>query len=396
MNIIELEYRGPPALGGVETVVLEISKQFKKRGHNVEIWSSDILDDRGKRDDKKESFADGIVVKKFRSYVLYKSSIFSLVFPFFSEIYPEMFFHLFNLKNRDIIIHSHSFPNFHTLFSLLLHKKFKKVIITPHFDADDLTYFVSSFFLRKLTLTILKHFVNRKENVYLTAITNLEKDVYVKKLRFKESKVKVNPNGVNTEEFDTVTNEDISRIKEKYRLENKFVVLFVGRVAQIKGIDTLIRAISILSNENIILIVAGPDFGAVTALQSLVKKLDLEEKIVFTGELERKELRTLIKCCDVLVLPSRGGEAFGIVLAEAMVCGKPVIGSRTGGIPEIVKEGVNGFLFDVNNVEQLSEKISALLLNKELRVKFGENGRQTVKANYTWEKVANDYLRLMI
>lgn len=388
MKILELEYRGPPSLGGVETHVFEIAKRFKSKGYEAEIWSTDLLDFNGERDKQLERVVDGIKVKKFSSYKIPK-------FPFFMYqfIYPKIVFEFLKLKKDDMILHSHSFPSFHSYLALLFHKKFRKVTITSHFDVNDLEKFTSGFF-GKLAFRALRFFINKNKNIYLTADTKREKDFYVKNLGFNKYKAIVVPNGVNIEEFDSITNEEICKIKKQYNLEKTFNVLFAGRVAQIKGIDLLIKAIFKLNNTDIRLIIAGPDFGALTELQELSKRLSLIDEVIFTGVLERRKFCALIKSCDVLVLPSYGGEAFGIVLAEAMSCNKPVIGSKTGGIPEIIREGESGFLFDIGSVEQLSERLNLLYRDRSLCKRLGDKGRMTIEKYYTWEKVANIYLKL--
>lgn len=388
MKILELEYRGPWALGGVETHVFEISKQFKSKGYEVEIWSTDLLDFNRKRDDKLEGVLDGIKVKKFHSFKIPKFSFFM-----YQLIYPKMFLDFLKLKGNDTILHSHSFPSFHSYLALFFHKKVRKVTITPHFDVNDLEKFTANFF-GKLAFRILRFFVNKKRNIYLSAITKKEKEFYVDNLRFSEHKVLVVPNGVNIVEFDSITNEEVHEIKNQHNLEKTFNILFAGRIAQVKGIDLLIEAISKLNNLSLRLIIAGPDFGALTELQKLSKRLSLMDKVIFTGVLARRKFCALIKSCDVLVLPSYGGEAFGIVLAEAMACNKPVIGSKTGGILEIIREGKSGFLFDIGSVEQLSERLNLLYRDRSLCKRLGDKGRMTIEKYYTWEKVANTYLKL--
>jgi len=389
MKILELEYRGPLALGGVETHVFEISKQFKSKGYEVEIWSTDLLDFKGEKDDQLVRMVDGIKVKKFHSFKIPK-------FPFFMHqlIYPKMLVEFLKLKKEeDMIVHSHSFPSFHSYLALFFHNKFRKVIITLYSDVNSLEDSTSHFF-GKLAFKVLRYFVNRKKNIYLGANTGIEKRFYVDRLGFNEPKVPVIPNGVNLEEFDLIANEEIYEIKSQYNLEKTFNVLYAGRVAKIKGLDILIKAISKLDNTDIRLTIAGPNFGALTELQELCQDLDLADRVTFTGALERRVFCALIKSCDVLVLPSYGGESFGIVLAEAMACCKPVIGSRTGGIPEVIQEGKNGLLFDVGSVEQLSERIKVLYQDGSLYRKLGAQGRSIVEKNYTWEKVANTYLKL--
>lgn len=389
MKILELEYRGPPSLGGVETHVLEISKRFKSKGYEVEIWSTDLLDFNGKKDSQFERVIDGIKVRKFRSFICRG-------FPFFmyQVIYPKMLVELLKLKKEDdIIVHSHSFPSFHSYLALFFHNKFRQVVIALYSDVNGLEKSTSSFY-RKLAFKLLKYFVNRKKNIYLGANTGIEKRFFVNRLGFNEPKVPVIPNGVNLEEFDLIPNEKIYEIKKQYNLEKTFNVLYAGRVAKIKGIDILIKAISKLDNTDIRLTIAGPDFGALTELQELCQDLDLADRVTFAGALERRVFCALTKSCDVLVLPSYGGESFGIVLAEAMACSKPVIGSMTGGIPEVIQDGNNGLLFDVGSVEQLSEKISLLYQNSDLCKKLGIEGRAILEQNYTWENVADTYLEL--
>ena len=393
MKILELEYRGPPALGGVETNVIETSKWFKEKGHEVEIWSTDLLDFAGQKDSQLERVVENIRVRKFRSFRF--PAILLFICPIIHRsIYPGMLFKLFKLRGRqDIAVHSHSFPSFHSYLALFFHRKFRGTVITPHFDTEDLIKYTASF-PWNWPFRFLKYFVNKRSDIYLSADTRREKEAYVNTLGFDEQKVLVIPNGVNLEEFDPITSEEIYEIKREYGLERTFNVLFAGRVAPGKGINLLIQAIAKLNNADIRLVVAGPDFGALADLRELSQRLELTDKVIFTGVLERRKFCATIKTCDVLVLPSYGGESFGIVLTEAMACGKPVIGSRTGGIAELIQEGENGFLFDIGSVEQLAEKIDLLYRDRNLYRELGEEGRRIVADNYTWEKVANMYLKL--
>lgn len=393
MKILEFEYRGPPALGGVEILVVEISRWFKSKGHEVEIWSSDLLNFTGQKDSQLKRTTEGIEVKKFRS--LRFPRIFLLIFSaMYPAIYPKMLFTLLKLRGGpDIVVHSHSFPSFHSYLALLFHKKFGKVAITLHGDINDLKGIYSTLG-GKLAFKVLRYFVNRKDNVYLTADTKGEMEFYTSNLKFKENKVFVVPTGVNLEEFDAIKTEEVYEIKSQYNLEKTFNVLYAGRLAKLKGVEVLIKATSKLRNTNTRLIINGPDFGALTDMKKLSQELGLGNRVIFIDALERRKFCTVIKSCDVLVLPSFRGA--GIVLAEAMACSKPVIASKTPGTLEIVADGRNGFLFDIGSVEQLSEKIKLLYTDRNLCKKLGAQGRAIVQQNYTWENVANTYLELWV
>lgn len=391
MKILEFEYRGPPALGGVEILVEEISRRFKNQGHEVEIWSSDLWDFTGQKDSRLQRTMGDIRVNKFRSFRFPK--IFLIVCSaMYPATYPGMLLQLLRLRGgSDTVVHSHSFPSFHSYLALLFHKKFAKVTITLHGDINDLKH-ISSNLAGKSAFKILRYFVNSMANVNLTADTKGEMEFYTSNLKFNENKVFVVPTGVNLEEFDAIKTEEVAEIKSQYNLEKTFNVLYAGRLAKLKGVDVLIKAISKLRSTNTRLIINGPDFGALTDLKKLSKELGLGNRVIFIGALERRKFCAIIKSCDVLILPSIRGA--GIVLAEAMACSKPVIASKTPGTLEIVADGRNGLLFDIGSVEQLSEKISLLNQDSNLCKILGIEGRSIVEQHYTWEKVANTYLEL--
>ena len=94
-----------------------------------------------------------------------------------------------------------------------------------------------------------------------------------------------------------------------------------------------------------------------------------------------------------MIYPSRQ-EIFGLVLCEAMACGKPVIGSDIMGPREIIEDGKTGFISDFENIEELSEKVISLLDDKQYLLKLGKNGLERVKQHYTWEKAAKQHFDL--
>jgi len=127
-------------------------------------------------------------------------------------------------------------------------------------------------------------------------------------------------------------------------------------------------------------------------------------KITFTGNVPLKKLIELYNTCDIFVSAS-SHELFGLSVAEAMSCAKPVVATACGSIPELVLDQKTGLLVKANlwrsgkkpgveNIETLSEKIELLIKNKALRNKLGKNGRKRIINNFTWEKVANNCLNI--
>ncbi|MFZ2865035.1 MAG: glycosyltransferase family 4 protein, partial [Ignavibacteriaceae bacterium] len=100
---------------------------------------------------------------------------------------------------------------------------------------------------------------------------------------------------------------------------------------------------------------------------------------------------------DIYIAPSTDdSESFGVGILEASACGKPVIVSNIGGLPEVVIDNYTGFMIPPNNPQVLAEKIEILLLNKETRLKFGENGRRFVEEQYNYDKILNYIISIYI
>lgn len=120
----------------------------------------------------------------------------------------------------------------------------------------------------------------------------------------------------------------------------------------------------------------------------------LENKVEFKGKLSLEETKDIMKNCYCLVLPSLS-EGLPRVLMEAQALGKPVIGSRVGGIPELIKGGKNGFLFEAGDSNGLAEKLKILLGNKGLVMEMGRWGRRFVEEKFSNEKYVENYINLI-
>lgn len=198
------------------------------------------------------------------------------------------------------------------------------------------------------------------------------------------SKIHVIPNGIDF--------EDILNIQPHKSIEHPSI-LYVGGLTKIKGIDILLNAVPLIikkiPNLHIYIAGSGPEGGN---LKGLVKELNIEENVKFLGFISEEEKFSYYKSVDVCAFPSKY-EPFGIVLLEAMACGKPVVASNVGGIPFVVEDGKTGLLFESGNVEELAEKIIMLLRDEELREKMGEAGRERAK-EFTWDKIAEQTVDL--
>lgn len=173
------------------------------------------------------------------------------------------------------------------------------------------------------------------------------------------------------------------------------VILTVGNLVARKGHDTTIRALSYLlrSVPNVTYLIVG-DGPYRTELETLASELGVRERVVFAGRLPDEDLAELYALCDVFVMPSRAQldekdvEGFGIVYLEASACGKPVIGGRSGGVPEAIVDGVTGMLVDPYDPAELSNVMKRLLTDREFANHLGRKGQARAVNDFTWCRAA--------
>ncbi len=165
--------------------------------------------------------------------------------------------------------------------------------------------------------------------------------------------------------------------------QNSFTIVSVGRFEKVKNQRLLIQAIYTMQVPNIRLILVG-DGSERTNLQSLIEELGLQEKVIITGFVSEPE-RYLAKA-DLFVLPSLS-EGFGIAAVEAMLCAVPCLCSKVGGIPEFIRDGETGWLFDPSNPEELTQKLQMILnMDPVQMADIGSKGKAYVSDRFTEAK----------
>ena len=182
------------------------------------------------------------------------------------------------------------------------------------------------------------------------------------------------------------------------------LLLYVGRIAPIKGLETLLDAVAGLRAERgskvQVLVVGGeadePTDGHEADIRRRVDALGLRDVVRFVGAQPQETLRDYYVAADVTVLPSYY-ESFGMVALEAMACGSPVIGSRVGGLATTVRDGVTGYLVPDGDADALAERIEMLVGDADLRFRLGREGVQWA-ARHRWpcvaEAICREYARL--
>jgi D-inositol-3-phosphate glycosyltransferase len=211
-------------------------------------------------------------------------------------------------------------------------------------------------------------------------------------------RITVIPCGVDTELFAPM---DPASARAELGLPDGRLILYVGRLTPIKGLETLLESVALLVPRPTLLIIGGdqdePFNAHVAHLRTLVASRALEPSVKFLGAQPQERLRRYYAASDVTVMPSYY-ESFGMVALEAMACGSPVIASNVGGLTTTVREGVTGFLVPEGDPAALTERIATVLGDDDLRWRLGREAVRSA-AQYRWpcvaEAVCREYARFV-
>ncbi len=211
-----------------------------------------------------------------------------------------------------------------------------------------------------------------------------------------DRKLEIIPPGVDTSHFYPIPADEAKQFLG-LRPQDR-MVLFVGRIEPLKGVDTLIRAMACLKFKghgrpvHLAIIGGEPDVdpekmtAEMARLQKLSDELCMGQMVVFLGKRGQDTLPYYYSAAEVLVMPSHY-ESFGMVALEAMACGTPVIASDVGGLGFLVQDGETGFTIPDGESDRMCEKLSLLLTDSNLRAQMGWRASQVARS-YSWDKIA--------
>jgi len=213
-----------------------------------------------------------------------------------------------------------------------------------------------------------------------------------KRIMDDPSKLHLIHNGVNLQRFNPSV--DGSMIRKLYNAEDKAIVFTLRHHEPKYGIAYLILAAKvILRRKKDVLFIIGGDGSLRNYHMKLTRQLGISNRVLFSGRIPQKEVSMYYAASDVVVVPSLQ-EAWGLVATEAMACGKPVVATRVGGLPDQVIEGFNGFLVPPRDPKALADKILYLLENPSEARRMGLNGRRLAEEKFDIEKRVDKIVEL--
>lgn len=362
-----------PKIGGIETYIKKIAKEFIKLGHKVYVvchhYDSSL---------PEQEIIEGVHVIRILKNQIYPKKYKEenqLITPIINKIIEKENIDLY-IAGRITLLGNHSVKTIcipPTILGIYEKQRSEK---NPNWvwfnELKDIETIEKNSFEKSDLIITLSNFVKRNLITFY---------------KISPEKIKVIPPGV---EKKTYSPEKIQEIKDKFNLNNKKIVLMVGRLSEEKNPLALIRAFKHV-NSKAALVIVGGEQKKITELKQEIKNLNIKNEIIFTGW---QDAFPFYELAEAYVLPSFS-ESFGLVLLEAMIAGVPCIAFQPDGkeirtaSEELITDNENGFL--IKDEKEMAEKIDILLTDNDLKEKMKINAIKKAE-QYTWDKSAKQII----
>ncbi|KAF6246718.1 group 1 glycosyl transferase [Nitrosopumilus sp. b3] len=370
--------------GGILFLALDIAKEVSKKQFQVTVYTTDLdFSNNSKVFNKRlpriESIDD---FKVRRSHVYFNIELFFINFGMYKQI----------INDQPEIIHTIGIRSFQSFLAAIISKIKKIPLITSDqgglFTHPDFQNRGKKRILYKIQEPMIKFIIKQSKKIIVA--NEYEQEIFSKYCDSK--KLVIIRNGVDLNSFQKIPFD----FKKKHNMKER-MILFLGRFAEVKGIDVLLEAFSELIQEkefdNVKLVIMGTDFGYSKKMFKKIKEKKLNERVLTVIKPDREEVISAYHACEFLVLPSRW-EMSPLTPLEGFACKKTTIGSRIHGIPYVIKDNENGLLFENENFVDLKEKMKQLLLNPEKCQKLGVEGYKMVEKSFNNKVMCEEIFKL--
>lgn len=348
------------ATGGCARIVFDLSKELVKQGHEVTILTTDMYKPNQRYYYQNPEIIEGIKI------IRYKYINDNLAWNKKIYISPGMIKYLKkNIREYDIV-HLEDLISVQAIVTAKLCKKNNiPYVLTVH---GSLTWLKQKGILNLLYLKFGLNIIKNASK--LIALNDIEREQYIQ-LGINPELIEIVPNAVDYRTY--VNLPPYGSFRKKYGLKDEKIILYLGRINKIKGIDLLLDAFSLMRKENKILIIIGPDEGFLDELKNKSRNLGIERHILFIDPLFGKEKLEAYVDANIYVLPSRY-EMFPLTVIESWACGTPVIVTEKCAISSFIGESGKVSKFNKNS---LKDAIVEMLNDKTKNASF--SGREKVK-----------------
>jgi glycosyltransferase involved in cell wall biosynthesis len=367
MKIGHITHSYLPNVGGIENYIKRLSQSLEKNGHKVSVYTTNWR----------------IKGKLEENAFYFKTDFTVLRNPISFEMYRNL------KKTSDDVYHFHA-PWFFTHILAEKAVRHKPKVMTLH--GIQLSGSPELFAINTLYYPMMKHIL-AKMDVIIAQAEN-ERQIVVERYGLPSEKVEIIPNGIETKKF-RCSKRMRKNFMEKYQIDRKsFKILFVSRIVPHKHPDKLIKAVkNFIKDENIEVLIIGSVISN-DYLEMLRRLVGEDRRIHLIGEVEFNDLVAAYNSSDLFVFLSTW-DALSAVVLEAMCCGLPILATRTGCVPFVIKEGENGFFVDRLNEKEIAEKILKIMnLNSSTLLKIKRNNKEKIRKDYEWEKKVKDIIKV--
>jgi len=392
--------------GGAERVAFDLTNSFLELRNEVSIITT--IQDKSKAGKTNEN---GIEIYKiysnyherWRNYLsLYNPQTIKQVKKIIEQINPD-------------VVHAHNIHYYLSYYCLKIAKKYSRAVFLTAHDVMLFHYGKLVEFVNQNNLSIPKKFnykitpwqqikkykkrYNPFRNIIIHHYLKYVDKIFAVSYELKDvlnqnniKNVEVIHNGIDVNNWQ-INNKKLENFKKKYNLFNKKIVFFAGRLSDLKGGGKIFKAIKIVKKQvpDILLLVAGKKDNYAQMMIELAESENIF--LLFTGWIEKDDLKSAYYSSDVIVTPSIYLDPFNLINIEGMICKKPVVGTCFGGTPEIVIDNETGYIVNPLNVEKMAEKIIDLLKNPDKAEQFGQAGYKRVKQEFSLSKQFEKYLK---
>jgi D-inositol-3-phosphate glycosyltransferase len=344
---------GAKDTGGMSVYIRELARELGKKGHTIDVYTR-VHDP---ADPRIEDLAEGARLIHLRAGKEAKIQKMAVYFSL-----PEFTFNLENFWQDNGLQYDIVFSHYwlSALVGKYLQQKWQIPYITMFHTLGAVKNAIG-IGEGESALRILSEKDTVRDCQRIIVATEKEKEDLIRFYSASPEKVGVAPCGVNMDLFKHV---DKMSARRKLGLTDEKILLFVGRIDPLKGIDRLLKAMPLLKNhEGLRLVVVGGDENSRAELEELQKlstELNVRDSVTFQGLIKQDQLLYFYSAADVCILPSYY-ESFGLVPLESLACGTPVVATDVGDLKNIIKQGETGYIVADNSPERLAESISSLL-----------------------------------
>jgi glycosyltransferase involved in cell wall biosynthesis len=363
----------PSEFGGIKIQSYYLSRELVKRGHDVTVYTSNARNTRTNLDRKGRYDVDGIKVVYFNNCLPNRYLLLFFTPGIVGALKDE-------LRGYDIV-HLHGIRTFPSLATHHYCARYRiPYVLTPHGSLPAINNWV---LLKKVYDCVLG-------NKAITGASRLIATTAAEAEQFKTSgletgKIVQSSNGIDIDEFGQLPER--GNFRKNYNITEKKIILFLGRIHKIKGLDILAAAFAELlaDGEEVRLVIAGQDYGYRDELIKTLRRLNVESGVTFTGFLSGRAKMEAYIDSDVYVLPSVY-ESFSTTVLEALACGIPVIVTDRCYLADTIS-GQAGLVVPYDK-EPLRQALRQVLGDDRMRRQLGEKGRKLVREQFNWERIA--------